>query len=209
VVALAALLGAARVPGVPVLRDQTFLFFGAGQANLGCARLLLDWLQGKPSSSSTSSSMFASPAWGGGGEAGGGGLGYEEARSRIWLYDSKGLVSDSRTDLSPDKKLFSHPDPSSGANNSSRGGYTLEETVREVAPTTLIGAASVGGAFDRGVLQALTKGGRKGGRPVVLALSNPTNKAECTYQQAQDWTEVRGDEGMRGKHGSRWSGWYG
>ena len=31
VVMLAALLGAARVPGVPPLQQKTFLFFGAGQ----------------------------------------------------------------------------------------------------------------------------------------------------------------------------------
>ena len=35
-VALAALLGATRVPGVPPLRSQVFLFFGAGQVRWGC-----------------------------------------------------------------------------------------------------------------------------------------------------------------------------
>ena len=34
VVTLAALLGAARIPRVPPLREQTFLFFGAGQVGV-------------------------------------------------------------------------------------------------------------------------------------------------------------------------------
>jgi malic enzyme len=41
-VALAAVLGAARLPGVPPLREQTAIVIaGAGQASLGIARLLI------------------------------------------------------------------------------------------------------------------------------------------------------------------------
>ena len=38
-VTAAAVLGAARLPGVPSLKDQTFLFYGAGQV-----RVFLVWL---------------------------------------------------------------------------------------------------------------------------------------------------------------------
>lgn len=40
-VALAAVLGACRLPGVPPLTAQTFLLIGAGQASLGIAALLV------------------------------------------------------------------------------------------------------------------------------------------------------------------------
>ena len=43
-VALAALLGAARLAGVPPLAQQTFMFVGAGQASLGIAALLVQEL---------------------------------------------------------------------------------------------------------------------------------------------------------------------
>jgi hypothetical protein len=42
---LASVLAAARLPGVPALAAQRFLLFGAGQANLGTARLLVRALQ--------------------------------------------------------------------------------------------------------------------------------------------------------------------
>ncbi|WIA13414.1 hypothetical protein OEZ85_006994 [Tetradesmus obliquus] len=44
-VAVAAVLGGVRVPGVLPLAQQRWLFFGAGQANLGTARLLAQALQ--------------------------------------------------------------------------------------------------------------------------------------------------------------------
>lgn len=40
-VTVAAALAALRLPGVPPLAQQTFLFFGAGQANTGVAELLV------------------------------------------------------------------------------------------------------------------------------------------------------------------------
>jgi malic enzyme len=64
------MLAAQRVPGVPRIQGQTFLLFGAGQANLGFAMLLQEFLarMGVPKS---------------------------EAKKRIWLFDSQvypGLV---------------------------------------------------------------------------------------------------------------------
>ena len=58
------MLGAVQMRNVPPLKKQHFLLFGAGQANIGSARLLLRALVGE-------------------------GLSMAEARKRIWLYDSK------------------------------------------------------------------------------------------------------------------------
>ena len=63
---LAAVLGAVQLKGVPPLSKQVFLMLGAGQANIGSARLLTGALQAE-------------------------GLTEAEARSRIWLFDSKVL----------------------------------------------------------------------------------------------------------------------
>lgn len=61
---VASMLGAVQMRNVPPLKKQHFLLFGAGQANIGSARLLLRALVGE-------------------------GLSMAEARKRIWLYDSK------------------------------------------------------------------------------------------------------------------------
>lgn len=61
---MAAILGAVQISNVPALEQQVFLLYGAGQANIGSARLLTKALQAE-------------------------GLQEEEAKSRIWLFDSK------------------------------------------------------------------------------------------------------------------------
>lgn len=61
--------------------------------------------------------------------------------------------------------------------------------MRAISPTCLIGATGVTpGIFQKeGALQAMAEvnGDR---RPVILALSNPTEKSECTLQQAVEAT---------------------
>ena len=160
VINLAALMGATRISSVPALEEQTFLFFGAGQANLGCAELLLAHLMTR-------------------------GLDLVEAKRRIWIMDSKGVVFDGRSSVTPDKKRFSHPlsDLSPGGE---AGDLTkLKDAIRDIRPTAIIGAASVGNAFDKEVLKAMKEvADARGVRPIIFALSNPTSAAECDYVSA-------------------------
>ena len=102
-----------------------------------------------------------------------------EARERCWFLDSKGLVVASRGDLQSHKRPFAHEHAPIA---------TLEEAVRELAPTALIGVAAQPNAFSEPVLRALASGTA---RPIVFALSNPTSKAECTSEEAYRWTDGR------------------
>ena len=62
----------------------------------------------------------------------------------------------------------------------------MEEAVRRVKPTVLVGAAAVPAVFTKGVVEAMCASAP---RPVIFALSNPTSKAECTAEQAYEWSK--------------------
>jgi malate dehydrogenase (oxaloacetate-decarboxylating)(NADP+) len=55
-----------------------------------------------------------------------------------------------------------------------------------VKPTILIGVSTVGGLFTETVVRNTTK---NVDRPIIFPLSNPTEKAECTPEQAYRWTD--------------------
>ncbi len=107
------------------------------------------------------------------------GLSLSEARERCLFVDSKGLVVTGRTDLSPHKRAFAHERAPS---------TDLASIVDDFSPTVLIGACGAAGRFTQPVLEAMARANE---RPVVLALSNPTAKAECTAEQAYAWSGGR------------------
>ena len=107
------------------------------------------------------------------------GLSAEDARRRCWFVDSKGLVVRSRTDLQAHKRPYAQDHaPLKG----------LEEIVRAVKPTALIGVSGQPQAFTEPVVRAMAQINE---RPVVFSLSNPTSKSECTAEQAYGWTDGR------------------
>jgi malate dehydrogenase (oxaloacetate-decarboxylating)(NADP+) len=60
--------------------------------------------------------------------------------------------------------------------------------VKALKPTAIIGASAAPGLFTREVIEEMS---RLNERPIVFALSNPTSKAECTAQQAYEWSDGR------------------
>ena len=152
-VALAGLYSAARVSGT-ALAEQRLLFLGAGSAATGIADLVVGALVAD-------------------------GRTEQEARSRCWFFDSKGLVVRSRADLAPYKRPYAHDHPATAS---------LLEAVRALRPTALLGLSTQGGAFTGPVLEAMAEVNR---RPVVFALSNPTANSECTAEEAYRHTGGR------------------
>lgn len=103
----------------------------------------------------------------------------DAARRRIWFMDSKGLVVAGRTDLEPHKQRYAHDHTRV---------TDLAAAVEVVRPTVLIGVSGQAQAFSEPVVRAM---GKISDRPVVMALSNPTAKSECTAEQAYRWTDGR------------------
>ena len=149
-VALAGLYSALRVTG-GALEDQRILCFGAGEAATGICDLVVAALIAKN-------------------------LAADEARRRCWLFDSRGLVVASRTDLTGHKRPYAHQHA---------GIAEFTAAVQALKPTAIIGVAAVGGTFTQPVIEAMA---RFNPRPIVFALSNPTSKSECTAEQAYRWS---------------------
>ena len=106
------------------------------------------------------------------------GLPREEALKRIALVDSKGLVSKNRGDTLADNKVpFAHDLPTA---------QSLIEAVRLFKPTALIGVSAQAKAFTKEVIEEMSALNE---RPIIYALSNPTSNAECTAQEAYQWSK--------------------
>jgi malate dehydrogenase (oxaloacetate-decarboxylating)(NADP+) len=105
------------------------------------------------------------------------GLSQGDARSRVSMFDIEGLIEPSRTDLSESQKVYAHKaEPSKD----------FVKTVEALKPTILIGVSTKGGAFNQRVVETMSWLNE---RPIIFALSNPTDKAECTAEQAYAWSK--------------------
>ncbi|HEX4086941.1 MAG TPA: NAD-dependent malic enzyme [Chthoniobacteraceae bacterium] len=102
-----------------------------------------------------------------------------DARKSCWLIDSQGLVVKSRPGLANHKLPFAHEHPFIEA---------PLDILRKLRPTALIGVSGKPGTFTREIVETIAA---QVARPIIFALSNPTSKAECTAEQAYQWTNGR------------------
>jgi malate dehydrogenase (oxaloacetate-decarboxylating)(NADP+) len=107
------------------------------------------------------------------------GLTPEQARARISLFDVNGLLEPSRSDLFEFQKPYAHPHAQS---------RDFLATIEDLKPTAIIGVSTVGKTFTQPIVEAM---GRLNKRPIIFALSNPTDHAECTAEEAYAWTQGR------------------
>ncbi|XP_046848824.1 NADP-dependent malic enzyme-like isoform X2 [Xenia sp. Carnegie-2017] len=153
-VAVAGVLASQRLSKKNRLSDNTFVFLGAGEAAIGISNLLVLAMKEE-------------------------GLDENEARGKISLIDSKGLVVKDRTvgGLTETKLKYAH-----------ETGYidNLLDAVNAIKPSVLIGVAAVPGSFNEDVCRTMAS---LNDRPVIFALSNPTSKSECSAEQAYTWTK--------------------
>ena len=113
------------------------------------------------------------------------GLSPDEARSRIWLIDRAGLITDDMEDLPDYQQAYARPASEVADWTREHGKVGLLETVRQVHPTILIGTSTDHGAFTREVIEEMSNGVE---RPIVLPLSNPTERIEAMPADVIAWS---------------------
>ncbi|XP_067840888.1 NADP-dependent malic enzyme isoform X3 [Heptranchias perlo] len=151
-VAVAGLLAALRITKNK-LSDHKFLFQGAGEAAMGIANLIVMAMEKEETPR-------------------------QQAVSKIWMVDSKGLIVQGRANLTHQKLQFAHPHPEL---------RNLDDAVRDLKPTAIIGVAAISGAFTEQIIKDMASFNK---HPIIFALSNPTSKAECTAEQCYRLTEA-------------------
>lgn len=114
------------------------------------------------------------------------GLTPEEACKRIFVLDSRGLILDDREGLEEYKVAFAHPRSDLADWEYASANPNLIETIRNAKVTVLLGLSGQGGSFDQKVIEAVQVNTAK---PIVFALSNPTNLTEILPKDAICWTD--------------------
>lgn len=104
------------------------------------------------------------------------GLTLTQAQDRVYMFDINGLLEPSRIDLFDFQKPYAHKQAPT---------RDFVAAIESIKPTTIIGVSTVGGTFTQKVVEAMS---RFNARPVIMALSNPTDHAECTPEQAYTWS---------------------
>ncbi len=114
------------------------------------------------------------------------GLSREEAKQRVWLIDINGLVTDDMDGLPDYQQEYARPATEVADWAKTSGKIGLLEVVKQVKPTILIGTSTDHGAFTEDVVKALCAGVE---RPILLPLSNPTEKIEVMPSEAIKWSD--------------------
>ena len=114
------------------------------------------------------------------------GLSREEAKKRVWLIDINGLVTDDMPNLPDYQQEYARPAAEVAAWTKNDGKIGLLEVVKQVKPTILIGTSTDHGAFTEDVVKALCAGVE---RPILLPLSNPTERIEVMPTDAVQWSD--------------------
>jgi len=191
-IAVAAVYGALAVKGLPpkAIVHEKFVICGAGSAGMGVASALMKAMVKH-------------------------GLSTQEALENFWVLDHHGLITSARlkeghptpgrnrsTDTSVQKFMRKCKVEAGGGSSSDSDkdeeengrppllpeGSSLEDVIRAVKPSAIVGLTGVGGLWSGKVLEAMGEGCA---RPMIFPMSNPTDNAECTADQAAEHTQNR------------------
>jgi malic enzyme len=162
-VVLAGLLAALRITGGR-LSEQRIVYAGAGAAGAGIGCLIAKAMQAEVTDKS-------------------------RVRAAQVFVDSQGLLYEGRNITDEHKLALALPnDLTAQYGFKAQGQHGLFDVIAKVKPTVLIGTTAQPGMFTEDLLSEMAKHVE---RPIILPLSNPTSKVECTPMEAISWTEGR------------------
>jgi malate dehydrogenase (oxaloacetate-decarboxylating) len=159
-VAVATLLSAINVTGIPLI-EQRIVFFGAGSAGCGIAAFLLKAMMED-------------------------GLSEAEAAKCFFAVDRFGLLTEDMSGLTATQKTFAQKTADIAHWTVLEPNVIgLLDVVTNAKPTVLIGVSGQAGAFTEPVVRMMAQSVK---RPIIFPLSNPTSKCEATPQDLMKWT---------------------
>ena len=162
-VGLAGVLAALRITGQK-LCDQRIVYAGAGAAGVGIGRLVAMAMREE---SDDQAKIHAAQVF----------------------VDTHGLLHQGGRIADPHKRPFALDDAAMAQYGFSKdGAYDLLEVVSHVGPTVLIGTTAQPGTFTEQIVRKMSQHVE---RPIILPLSNPTSKVECTPAEAIRWSQGR------------------
>lgn len=138
------------------LKDSRVLVYGAGSAGIGIADQVASHMVNH-------------------------GLSLEEARSKIYIMDRRGLILKSYT-ATKQQHVYAKPDAEWANIDTSK----LFNIISHCKPTVLVGCSTQAGAFTKDIVQEMYK---HNPRPIIFPLSNPTRLHEAVPQDLMDWTD--------------------
>ncbi|MCP4407148.1 MAG: NAD-dependent malic enzyme, partial [Gammaproteobacteria bacterium] len=160
-VALAGAISASKLKDES-LSDQRFVVFGAGAGGIGVAWAIIEGLKSA-------------------------GLSDEQARAKVFVIDSRGLLVEGRA-----METYKQPYVQKRQNITDwrfAGEVpTLLEVIENAQITALLGLSGLCGAFNQPVVEAMM---RNTVRPIIFPLSNPTSASEAIPDDVMDWAEGR------------------
>lgn len=105
------------------------------------------------------------------------GLSLKQAQAQISMFDVNGLLEPSRKDIFDFQLPYAHPhEPTKD----------FVTAILSIKPNAIIGVSTVGKAFTQQVVEVMSDLNE---RPIIFALSNPTDHAECSAQEAYNWSK--------------------
>lgn len=163
VVTLAAILAGVHTKKEK-LKNQRVVVFGGGTAGTGIADQIVD-------------AMVLE------------GMSREKAYNNFWMLDRPGLLTSDMKDLTDSQKPYARdPKKLSSWTLQQANTVNLLDVINNVKPTILIGCSAVAGAFTQEVIQNMAEYTE---RPIILPLSNPTERCEATPVDIFTWTQGR------------------
>ncbi|MFN3235194.1 MAG: NAD-dependent malic enzyme [Gammaproteobacteria bacterium] len=143
------------------LKDERFVFLGAGTAGTGIADQMCDALVRS-------------------------GLTREQAYERFWMVDRFGLLTDDMTDVTDFQKPYLRKSSDIANWDYDKSNHPdLLDVVKHVKPTVLIGCSTCAGAFNEDIVKAMAAHVE---HPIILPLSNPTSLSEAHPANLLKWT---------------------